>query len=537
MLLDMGGNSHTNTYLTTLNGELISSRMVAASQYEPLIASAAKMANQDGDHYYVDSTRKVPSLITYSKPMDNGWLLISETPMNYLIHKLSFIRNVTVTVCLLLIVIGAVISYFLSRSIYLPFKRLLHLNTSLESSFRASLPAMQERFVDHLLNNKIGSSSEIQSQIDFFQSRLTPLGYVVMLIEIDNYPLLVNSYSSMDLNLYKFAIGNIAEEIVGEPFNCLSTEGKANQRALLINVRETTQSELTIILKEIATRVSATIYSMLKFTVTIGIGNRYEHIEDAYMSYNEALDSIQHKLVLGANQILFYQDIAQDRSGIDYYYPFQLEKHMMNLLKKGDTEGALACLDSLTQEVKEKRDLSHANIFRIYTRLLDAALEALTELNGTIGKAFGEDVLLYRELAGRETVDAIHEWFGSTIITRIAAYAAVKEQSNPLVDKAVQHLQQHFRTDLSVEEVAEAVGINPAYLSRLFKQQVGKTIVEYLTNLRLEESKQLLSESSLNIHEIARSIGYNNTNSYIRFFKKYEGITPGDYRKQNSTGG
>ncbi|MFS0614453.1 helix-turn-helix domain-containing protein [Lederbergia ruris] len=61
------------------------------------------------------------------------------------------------------------------------------------------------------------------------------------------------------------------------------------------------------------------------------------------------------------------------------------------------------------------------------------------------------------------------------------------------------------------------------------------TIVEYLTRRRLTESKILLTNSNYTIREIAAQIGYNNVNSYIRFFKKYEGITPGEYRKIDNT--
>ena len=82
-----------------------------------------------------------------------------------------------------------------------------------------------------------------------------------------------------------------------------------------------------------------------------------------------------------------------------------------------------------------------------------------------------------------------------------------------------------------MEQIADAVQLNPAYLSRLFKQSTGKTVLEHLTLVRLARSKTLLRETSLNLSEIAQQIGYNNANSFIRFFRKYEGVTPGEFRK------
>jgi two-component system response regulator YesN len=92
-------------------------------------------------------------------------------------------------------------------------------------------------------------------------------------------------------------------------------------------------------------------------------------------------------------------------------------------------------------------------------------------------------------------------------------------------------MDNNFTMDLSLDMIASQVNLNPTYLSRSFKQHIGKTIVEYLTIKRLEASKKQLTDSDLNIKEIALSLGYNNINSYIRYFKKYEGITPGEYRK------
>jgi len=525
MLESMEGNPHTNTYIAAADGSLISSRIQERSDYVTLLTHVAGIPDSGEEHYYVDKSRGAPTL-------ENGWMLVSETPMTYLIRKLSYIRNVTVAVCLLLIALGAILSYFLSKSMYLPFKRLMSRSLSLEASFRTNLPAIRERFVSNLLNNKIASRTEIQSSLSFLNLSLTLNGYVVMLIEIDDYPALERTYSTSDLNLYKFAIGNIAEEIIGESFGCLSTERQANQCAVLVNVQDTPPDEVRAILQTYAEQVSAAILNILKFSVTISAGSRYECMEDAYLSYNEAAEVIQYKLVLGTNKVIFSEDVRLERGGIDYYYPLQMEKHLINFLKNGDGPAAAASLEQLTEEVKQNPRLTYENIYRLYNRLLDAVLEALLERGGSVGQVFGEGVFLYRELAGMETIDAIHEWL-ERVLTRIAAFAAEQEtMTNPTVDKALAYMQHNFRSDLSLEAIADSVGLNPAYFSRIFKQYMGKTVVEHLTQLRLEESKALLGGSTMNIHDIARSVGYNNTNSYIRFFKKLEGITPGEYRKQ-----
>jgi len=101
------------------------------------------------------------------------------------------------------------------------------------------------------------------------------------------------------------------------------------------------------------------------------------------------------------------------------------------------------------------------------------------------------------------------------------------------IEKALDFISQNFQTDLSVESIADYIGLNASYFSRVFKNVTGKTVLEYITLKRLEVSKKLLQETNLTINQIAQNVGYNNVHSFLRFFKKYEGITPGDYRHKS----
>ncbi|GIN59764.1 hypothetical protein J8TS2_40830 [Lederbergia ruris] len=144
--------------------------------------------------------------------------------------------------------------------------------------------------------------------------------------------------------------------------------------------------------------------------------------------------------------------------------------------------------------------------------------------------------MIYQEIAKKETIDSIHEWM-VFVLTKITSYISKEKNKNNTsnIDIVLNFINKHYKDDISVDQIAELVNLNPSYLSRIFKQNVGITIVEYLTRRRLTESKILLTNSNYTIREIAAQIGYNNVNSYIRFFKKYEGITPGEYRKIDNT--
>ena len=85
--------------------------------------------------------------------------------------------------------------------------------------------------------------------------------------------------------------------------------------------------------------------------------------------------------------------------------------------------------------------------------------------------------------------------------------------------------------DMNITDVADHLDISYSYLSKIFRTKTGTTLTDYLNNARIEKSKEYLANTFLNIAQISEKVGYNNAQSYQRFFKKYMNITPGDYRK------
>jgi AraC-like DNA-binding protein len=86
--------------------------------------------------------------------------------------------------------------------------------------------------------------------------------------------------------------------------------------------------------------------------------------------------------------------------------------------------------------------------------------------------------------------------------------------------------------DFSIQGVAEQLGITIASLSQYFKDNTGITITQYITDLKFNKAKQLLSENDKPLKDIISEIGYYDVSSFIRKFKKHFGITPNEYRKQ-----
>lgn len=104
-------------------------------------------------------------------------------------------------------------------------------------------------------------------------------------------------------------------------------------------------------------------------------------------------------------------------------------------------------------------------------------------------------------------------------------------KENGYCEMAKQYLNEHYMNDMNITDTADYLNMSYSYLSKIFRARTGMTLTDYLNNVRIEKSKEYLTGTFLTLTEISEKVGYNNVQSYQRFFKKYVAITPGEYRK------
>lgn len=118
--------------------------------------------------------------------------------------------------------------------------------------------------------------------------------------------------------------------------------------------------------------------------------------------------------------------------------------------------------------------------------------------------------------------------------SRHAVHAAAENDETGkrgAIDRAKAYIEHHASRDLSLNEVAEYVGMNAAYLSALFKEEAGESYIKFLTRLRMELAKKLLLKG-LKVHEVSERVGYHTYRHFSEVFKKYTGVTPGQYKEE-----
>jgi AraC-like DNA-binding protein len=111
---------------------------------------------------------------------------------------------------------------------------------------------------------------------------------------------------------------------------------------------------------------------------------------------------------------------------------------------------------------------------------------------------------------------------------------ALPPHISELTRRAVRYVWQNYGHTLSREEIAGDLSVTPGYLTQHFRQELGITPWEYLTHVRIERAKQLLTAGRLSITEIAGEVGYNDAAYFSRVFVKETGRTPRSFRQQAS---
>lgn len=107
------------------------------------------------------------------------------------------------------------------------------------------------------------------------------------------------------------------------------------------------------------------------------------------------------------------------------------------------------------------------------------------------------------------------------------------KMTHPGVQQAIRYIRENYARDLSLGDLSNEAGLNEGYFSGLFKKDTGKSITEYLNEIRMEKAKELLAETNLKNYEIAEKVGFRNASYFSTMFKKYTGMTIQEYRQSS----
>lgn len=256
--------------------------------------------------------------------------------------------------------------------------------------------------------------------------------------------------------------------------------------------------------------------------VQFGIGNVYTGFEGLRQSYQEAVLAVKDPTVPAS--VHHYGDLPF--SAKTFAYSLEKEKQLVEKVRLGKVDESLSIFHQMLDEAAQasQADIRYLRRFLLESVIVVSRIAFEYHFHIEEFSQFSVD-----ELESLNQVKQTGE-FWIRKITKLIHEERQRKTGNVL-EQVKLYLRQHFAKDITLEDVAESHGISPYYLSKLFSQQFGITFIDFLTDLRVEESKRLLMDTQKSLKEIAYEVGYANSNYFCRVFKKKSGWTPSEFRK------
>lgn len=265
----------------------------------------------------------------------------------------------------------------------------------------------------------------------------------------------------------------------------------------------------------------------LELSVTVGIGLPAADSSGIQTSYREAVDAARGRLLHGPGGCFLHSPPDKE---LPYYFPLSQERQLISQLRIGNVAGADEALSGFFAAVREYERLTPDNAAQILNQLAGVLMKHMVEthLNTSLLMPDGGNPFL--QIGAAETLEQA-EADSHALLARLAELS-LQEDTADHTERMLQYIKRNYTHDFGIEELADSIGLSYSHARRLFKSAFGKTITEFLNEYRIELARELLENPAVSIASVARQVGYNNEQSFYRFFKKYHGVTPSEYRKR-----
>jgi two-component system, response regulator YesN len=395
---------------------------------------------------------------------------------------------------------------------------------SLEKDNKRLLLEQAVNLVFHTPEAVAGMTFEEQEPLPVFDPYLK---HNLILIHIDSSNYYESTFKYQDLGLLKYAIKNMLEEL-----------GANEQLTVINNIKDITQIFVILSHKEeeclrkrsdrYAIDIFTKINKYLKVSVTIAVSGIESRLSSEI--YKQAKAAFDMRLLHGNNQIYRYEKM-------ELHHKINLPELKLKLLYRCMEICDFPNVQVILQDLFVKDNLqviSGRYIRYLYSEVVNMLVKICTNFN------MDSESLLEPELITGEILDyfdhpgQIVSYIYTTVVDVFKGDKMESHDGREIVNKVREHIMKSFGEEITLKDLAKKFAINPNYLSSIFRQYTGETLMKFVTDIRVENACRLLKRSNAGISEIARTVGYEDTQYFYRVFKKARGFTPLEYRNLQS---
>lgn len=388
-------------------------------------------------------------------------------------------------------------------------------------------PILKEMLLNELIQgNRILGKDAMAELKDYIHVDLDSKSYRVAVIELDEKAEYGWSEEIRQMNC--FAVSGIAGEMLKEFCLyecCRDTQGRLN----ILLFSELAEENLRPGAVGIFETVRLAVSKLLAITITVGIGKAYENIRQLALSHKEALYAVRNKLMIGENIVISYEDISEYRMEVNFY-PIERKMQLHVSLRTGDLPEAEKTIRAVLNDIRTNNPPGETARFASI-EIVSSLLEFASEAGSDVKNLFGEGLNILEEVQGKRNLDELEAWMLG-ILSQVLSCPGVGKSKRPsrIVEDTKKYINENYpRYDLKIDEIAKNIFVKYGHLCFLFKRETGKTINEYISDLRICKARELMDNGCHSISMVAAKVGYADANYFSKCFKKMVGVTPVKY--------
>jgi len=349
--------------------------------------------------------------------------------------------------------------------------------------------------------------------------------FLLAIFNIDGKTYYESSFKYQDLELIKFSMRNIMNEVECDCKKHIINNYQDNNQLLLI-IMHKQKERLKLTAEKYIAKVFRYVVDLLGISVTVGVSGIAERLSnDLYLQAKEAFDM---RIIHKNGNVYRYDSLPITR---EYKLPSKEIRLLQKCIERKDYSNIEIVLKDIFSE-KNLKGTSAEFIRIIWIEIINMLFRVCGDVKADKGNVL-EPSLLSEKIVDRfESLDQIVSYLYTTVIGALRAGYDVDMSCNNKIKLAVHYIDQHYQEDISLNDLAYRFAMNPSYFSTVFKKVVGKNVTSYIADLRIEAACRLLKETQKSIVDISRSIGYEDIQYFYRVFKNKTGMTPMEFRKK-----
>ncbi|CAI6014880.1 response regulator [Cohnella sp. JJ-181] len=351
------------------------------------------------------------------------------------------------------------------------------------------------------------------------------LTFAMLLVDVADYSQKERNWDDKERKLWNFAVHNVLQEYLSTlqiPYSVLQV--RSGEWCVLIE-RVPAESYDRAQCEDWSDQLREAVERYLKIQIRVALQPSAVSLEKLARVYKNLQRSLS--LNAGDNTAAIVPERKKEQSEHSQRLWDRIEE-MVTGLKRCDRRKTEAALRELNESFRKLPDASYERVQPILHYL---CLHLLREMRSMDVIQADDEAAFWKQLDRnpgiRETLTVINR-----LVDRSIDNVMKKKTSDVLMLSARDYIERNLSSDLSIDALADYLGISGSYFSLLFKQRFGETFVEYVTKQRMEMAKSMLAISDKSITAVGQMVGYAERRYFTRVFSKYAGLLPSEYREQ-----